>query len=175
MGRCSTGTLPTPQVQRIAVLDFDVHHGNGDAACAWSDPDVLYASSHQSPCYPGTGAAAGRAGRHGGIVNCPLPPGSGSAEFRSAWRETLLPAVCSFAPDAVFISAGFDAHAEDPLAGLSCNDDDFAWVTAAVVAAVGSGGAVPIISVLEGGYNVNALCRAVRRHLGALAEEEAPV
>mmetsp|Transcript_19938 Transcript_19938/g.65984 ORF Transcript_19938/g.65984 Transcript_19938/m.65984 type:complete len:170 (-) Transcript_19938:63-572(-) len=168
MGRCSTGTLPTPQVQRIAVLDFDVHHGNGDAACAWSDPDVLYASSHQSPCYPGTGAAAGRAGRHGGIVNCPLPPGSGSAEFRSAWRETLLPAVCSFAPDAVFISAGFDAHAEDPLSSCRLSDADFAWITAEV-AKIGRG-ALPIISVLEGGYNVERLDRSVRAHVKALID-----
>mmetsp|Transcript_28649 Transcript_28649/g.93346 ORF Transcript_28649/g.93346 Transcript_28649/m.93346 type:complete len:349 (+) Transcript_28649:84-1130(+) len=155
-------------VQRIAVLDFDVHHGNGDAACAWSDPDVLYASSHQSPCYPGTGAAAGRAGRHGGIVNCPLPPGSGSAEFRSAWRETLLPAVCSFAPDAVFISAGFDAHAEDPLSSCRLSDADFAWITAEV-AKIGRG-ALPIISVLEGGYNVERLDRSVRAHVKALID-----
>ena len=129
----------------------------------WTDPTRLYVSSHQSPCYPGSGTQLGYSGPHNNVLSCPLPPGSGSREFRGAWESMLLPAIRSFEPDAIFLSAGFDAHAEDPLAGLALVDDDFGWVTEQVTAL-----GVPIVSVLEGGYNVDALCRAARQHVEAL-------
>jgi len=153
---------------RVAILDFDVHHGNGDESLSWADPSRLYASSHQSPSFPGTGRTAGRQGAQGQVWNCPLPAGSGSQEFRDAWQKTLLPAVRAFEPEAIFLSAGFDAHAEDPMASMALTDDDFAWITTEV-AALGDG-QLPIISVLEGGYNIVALERAVRRHVGALID-----
>jgi len=153
-------------IRRAAVLDFDVHHGNGDEAIAWDDRTRLYASSHQSPFYPGTGLTPGRSGAHGQIWNCPLPPGAGSEEFRDAWSRVLLPAVRRFRPEALFVSAGFDAHAQDPLASLALGNEDFAWLTAEI-ASLGSG-RLPIISVLEGGYNVEVLERAAHAHLGAL-------
>jgi acetoin utilization deacetylase AcuC-like enzyme len=150
-------------VRRVAILDFDVHHGNGDAALAVDDENLLYASSHQSPCFPGTGATPGFSGPHGTILSAPLPPGAGSDLFRAAWSGAMWRAVQDFRPEAVFLSAGFDAHAEDPLAGLALVDDDFGWVTEQVTAL-----GVPIVSVLEGGYNVDALCRAARQHVEAL-------
>ena len=154
-------------IKRVAILDFDVHHGNGDEAIAMTDRSRLYASSHQSPCYPGTGLTPGASGPHKNIWNVPLEPGAGSAEFRAAWTKTLLPAVRRFKPDAIFISAGFDAHAEDPLASVELSDEDFSWITKEIVSTVGNG-RLPIISVLEGGYNVVSLERAVRAHLEAL-------
>lgn len=153
-------------LNKVAILDFDVHHGNGDESIAWDDASRLYASSHQSPCYPGTGDRAGRAGAHGNILSSPLPPGAGSDEFRGAWREVLLPAVRKFEPEAIFISAGFDGHAEDPLASLALSHDDFAWLTREIVQI--GGGELPIVSVLEGGYNVDALVGSARAHVHAL-------
>ena len=150
---------------RVAILDFDVHHGNGDAEMALADPSRLYASSHQGDAFPGTGAQAGREGPHENIINAPLPAGSGSAEFRGVWSNTLLPAVAAFKPDAIFLSAGFDAHAEDPLASMALEDEDFGWITMEV-AKLG----LPIISVLEGGYDVDALERAARAHVAALID-----
>ena len=152
-------------VGNVAILDFDVHHGNGDSELSWCDPTRLYASSHEAELWPGTGATWGCDGLHGQIVNCPLPPGAGSAAFRTAWTETLLPAVRRFDPDVVFLSAGFDAHADDPLASMTLQPADFAWLTREVAALD-----VPIISVLEGGYNVNALEASVYAHLRALIE-----
>lgn len=148
---------------RVAILDFDVHHGNGDENIAWNDASRLYVSSHQSPFFPGTGLVAGRGGAYGNIINAPLPAGAGSDAFRGVWASQLLPAVAAFEPDAIFVSAGFDAHAEDPLASCALTEDDFAWITSEIVK-LGR----PIVSVLEGGYNVNALERAVRAHVGAL-------
>ena len=152
---------------RIAVIDFDVHHGNGTQAMFWNDADMFFGSTHQSPLYPGTGAAS----EHGvadNIVNAPLAPMSGSAEFRAAMSETVLPALEAFAPDFILISAGFDAHAEDPLAMLNLLDDDYAWITAEVlrIAAACCNGRV--VSTLEGGYDLDALARSAAAHVDAL-------
>jgi len=147
---------------RVAILDFDVHHGNGDADIAQMDPTLLYVSSHESPSFPGTGLK-GREGTNRNVVNAPLRAGAGSAAFRRAWRERLLPAVRRFGPEAVFVSAGFDAHEDDPLSSHRLSDDDFRWLTAEV-AALGK----PIVSVLEGGYNVDRLTTSVRAHVDAL-------
>lgn len=152
---------------KVAVLDFDVHHGNGDAAMCSPDASRFYASSHQSPCYPGTGRTAGTSGAAQQVLSVPLAPGAGTDEFRAAWADTILPALQAFGPDAVFISAGFDAHADDPLASLSLNDDDYEWVTAQIVRAARG---APIVSYLEGGYDIEALGRAVRGHVKALIE-----
>jgi len=150
-------------VGRVAILDFDVHHGNGDAAIAWSDPTRLYASSHESPSFPGSGAARGREGPHRNILNEPLPANSGSIAFRGAWNNRLLPAIRAFKPEVIFLSSGFDAHRDDPLSSTKLTDRDYEWLTAEV-AALGK----PIISVLEGGYNVEALQKSVRAHIGTL-------
>mmetsp|Transcript_35429 Transcript_35429/g.111335 ORF Transcript_35429/g.111335 Transcript_35429/m.111335 type:complete len:365 (+) Transcript_35429:34-1128(+) len=155
-------------VGRVAILDFDVHHGNGDADIAEPDPTRLYVSSHEVPNFPGTGEERGATGRHRTILSAPLGSSSGSAEFRRAWRDELLPAVRAFQPEAIFVSAGFDAHAEDPLSSCLLSDADFAWITAEV-AKIGRG-ALPIISVLEGGYNVERLDRSVRAHVKALID-----
>ncbi|HSI60256.1 MAG TPA: histone deacetylase family protein, partial [Ideonella sp.] len=114
---------------RIAVIDFDVHHGNGTQAAFYDDPALFYGSSHQAPFYPGTGARA-ETGVAGNIVNIPLPQGCASARFRERYQAELLPALERFAPDLIVISAGFDAHHLDPLGGLALQDDDFHWVTA---------------------------------------------
>uniref|UniRef100_A0A7S0Q6Z4 Histone deacetylase domain-containing protein n=1 Tax=Coccolithus braarudii TaxID=221442 RepID=A0A7S0Q6Z4_9EUKA len=152
--------------QRVAILDFDVHHGNGDADITIGDPRRLYVSSHETPNFPGTGETLGRDGKFKNIVNAPLPANSGSVEFRLAWRNTLLPAVRSFRPDAIFISAGFDAHSDDPLSSIKLTDEDYAWLTTKVVNLCG--GRLPIVSVLEGGYNVDRLPKSVRRHVHAM-------
>jgi len=154
-------------LQRIAVLDFDVHHGNGDADIIASDPRLLYCSSHEVPNYPGTGQEEGRDGEHRNVVNVPLPAGCGSSAFRRAWRDTLLPAVRAFRPEAIFVSAGFDAHGVDPLSSTTLSDADFAWLTSEVVR-LGVGARLPVISVLEGGYNLEQLPKSVRTHVHAL-------
>ncbi|EQD26472.1 Histone deacetylase superfamily, partial [mine drainage metagenome] len=118
-------------VRRVAVVDFDVHHGNGTEAAFAADPELFYASSHQYPCYPGTGAARGIADH---IVNIPLPPGSDGGDFRAAWETTILPALDAFAPELLIVSAGFDAHHADPLAELRLTERDFAWVSERLVA-----------------------------------------
>jgi acetoin utilization deacetylase AcuC-like enzyme len=156
-------------LSRIAVADFDVHHGNGTQAMFANDPGLFLASSHQSPCYPGTG----RADEHGianNIVNAPLPPGSGSKAFRRAWQYSLLPAIEAFAPELLIISAGFDAHRADPLASLELETEDYRWVTAelASLAQRCSGGR--LISLLEGGYDLDALGASAAAHVRALIE-----
>ena len=150
-------------IDRVAILDFDVHHGDGDSDISWCDATRLYASSHEAERWPYTGETWGCDGLHGQIVNCPLPPKSGSAEFRAAWSDTLLPTVRKFEPEAIFLSAGFDAHVDDPLATMTLVPEDFAWLTTEV-AKLG----LPIISVLEGGYNPDALEVCVKAHLKAL-------
>jgi acetoin utilization deacetylase AcuC-like enzyme len=154
-------------LRRIAVVDFDVHHGNGTQAMFAADPALFYASSHQSPCYPGTGRREER-GCAGNIVNVPLLPGSGGAEFRTAWEGEILPALDSFAPDLLIISAGFDAHKADPLAQLQLETEDFAWVTRKLVelARLHTGGRV--VSLLEGGYDLDALAASVAAHVREL-------
>ena len=152
---------------RIAIVDFDVHHGNGTQDIFWSDPRVLYASSHQSPLYPGTGARTETGA--GNIVNAPLRPGSGSAEFRHAYEEIVLPALEQFAPELVLISAGFDAHKLDPLANLNLVADDYAWITGRLVDLAEQHGRGRVVSSLEGGYSLTALRESTAAHLSALA------
>lgn len=150
---------------RVAVLDFDVHHGNGTQDVLWDEPRALFASTHQMPLYPGSGAAS-ETGAHGQIINHPLAPGSGGAEARAAWDE-ILTQVTDFAPELIIISAGFDAHADDPLAQLMWQDEDFAAITRAVCKTAQSCGA-KLVSCLEGGYDLAALGRAARAHVTEL-------
>ncbi|MEE8187729.1 MAG: histone deacetylase family protein [Kiloniellales bacterium] len=154
-------------LRRVAVIDFDVHHGNGTQAAFWDDGDLFYASTHQMPFYPGTGSSEER-GVSGNIVNVPLQSMAGSLEFRHGMRETILPALIRFEPDFVLISAGFDAHAEDPLAGLRLEEEDYAWATSELLAVARDFCGGRLVSTLEGGYNLDALARSVAAHVGAL-------
>lgn len=154
-------------IQRVAVVDFDVHHGNGTQAMFWGDADLFYGSSHQSPCYPGTGDPSER-GVAGNIVNAPLRPRSGGDAFRAAWAETILPALDRFAPGLLILSAGFDAHREDPLAQLRVETEDFAWLTGELTALAGRHGGGRVVSVLEGGYDLDALADSVAAHVRVL-------
>lgn len=152
---------------RIAVMDFDVHHGNGTQAMFWDEPDMLYASTHQSPLYPGTGALTER-GASGNIVNVPLPPGAGSEAFREAMSAVILPAIRKFAPEILFISAGFDAHQRDPLAQLQFTNDDYRWATEKLCDLADGCCQGRVVSTLEGGYDLAALGEAVAVHVQAL-------
>jgi acetoin utilization deacetylase AcuC-like enzyme len=153
-------------LRRVAIADFDVHHGNGTQACVEADASILFASSHQSPCYPGTGDAAETG--VGNIFNAPLPPGADGAAFRAAWAGRLLPAIEAFAPELLVISAGFDAHARDPLAQLRVREADFAWLTAELCAIADRHAEGRVVSLLEGGYDLDALARSVAAHLRTL-------
>lgn len=158
-------------VQKIAIVDFDVHHGNGTQEIFWNDPQTLFISTHQWPLYPGTGAAHEK-GAHDNVLNVPLPAGTGGAGFRQAITSQVIPALERFQPELLLISAGFDAHADDPLANLALTEADFAWVTAELVALAERHAQGRVVSVLEGGYDVDALARSVVAHLRALAGEE---
>ncbi|WP_368416503.1 histone deacetylase family protein [Falsiroseomonas sp.] len=151
---------------RVAVVDFDVHHGNGTQACFEHDPTLFFASSHQSPCYPGTGAPE-EVGV-GNVHNAILPPGADGAAFRAAWRDRLLPALEAFRPELVVISAGFDAHARDPLAQLRVREADFAWLTAEICAIADRVCGGRVVSLLEGGYDLDALASSAAAHVRAL-------
>jgi acetoin utilization deacetylase AcuC-like enzyme len=155
-------------IDRVAAIDFDVHHGNGTQDIFWSDPNLLYASTHQSPLYPGTGARGERG--VGNIFNVPLRAGSGTQEFRAAVEAVILPALESFAPDLVLISAGFDAHSDDPLAGLEFVAADYAWVTRQLVDLARRHCNGRIVSSLEGGYDLKALGESAAAHVGALMD-----
>jgi acetoin utilization deacetylase AcuC-like enzyme len=156
-------------LKRVAVVDFDVHHGNGTQDIFAPDASLFYGSSHQYPCYPGTGAAS-ETGIAGNVVNAPLPPGSGSSEFRAAWTELLLPALDAFAPELLIVSAGFDAHKADPLAQLSVETVDFGWLTAELVRIAGLHCNDRIVSVLEGGYNLAATAASTAEHVRTLLQ-----
>ncbi len=153
--------------KRVAVLDFDVHHGNGTEAAFWHDENALYASSHEWPQYPGTGRESDR-GAFDNIVNAPLASGGGGNEFRRAWGERLLPALSDFNPDFIVISAGFDAHGADPLGGLNLDESDFSWATAEIAAIARDKAKGRLISVLEGGYDLGALASSTKAHVKAL-------
>ncbi len=155
--------------QRIAVVDFDVHHGNGTQDIFFADDRAFYASTHQWPFYPGTGRASER-GVAENILNVPLQAGAGSGEFRAAYERTVLPALQRFAPDFVFISAGFDGHHADPLAQLRLDEADFAWVTSAICEVARGCCGSRVVSVLEGGYDLEALARSAAAHVRALME-----
>ena len=153
--------------ERVAVVDFDVHHGNGSQDIFWSDATVMYCSTHQMPLYPGTGAA-GERGEHDTIVNAPLRPGDGGAQFRSAFETVLLPRLRDFRPDLIVISAGFDAHQRDPLANLNLLEADYGWATRKIMEVADTTAGGRVISVLEGGYDLEALASSVAEHVLAL-------
>jgi acetoin utilization deacetylase AcuC-like enzyme len=155
------------KLERIAVVDFDVHHGNGTQAAFFDRPELFYASSHQSPLYPGTGAAAETGVSHN-IVNVPLPPGCDSTLFRARIAAEMLPAIRNFNPELIVISAGFDAHKLDPLAGLRLDNDDFYWITGELMDIADELCEGRVVSILEGGYSMDGLAGGTRAHLRAL-------
>lgn len=151
---------------RVAIIDFDVHHGNGTQDIFRAEPKVMYLSTHQSPLYPDTGDSSERG--VGNILNRPLPPGSGSDAFRSAWRDHLLPALAAFRPQLVLVSAGFDGHRRDPLAQMELEAADFAWITRELMAVADRHAGGRLVSMLEGGYDLDALAEACVAHVDAL-------
>lgn len=154
-------------IARAAVVDFDVHHGNGTQDIFWADPTVMYCSTHQMPLFPGTGALQER-GEHDTVVNAPLHDGDGSAKFRSAFDNLILPQLQKFAPELIIISAGFDAHRRDPLASLNLDAEDFGWVTRKLMDLANTTAGGRIVSVLEGGYDLQGLKESVATHVTAL-------
>jgi acetoin utilization deacetylase AcuC-like enzyme len=150
--------------ERVAIMDFDVHHGNGTQDIFWADPTVMYASTHQMPLYPGTGAKSER-GERDTIVNAPLSAGDGGEVFREAMESVILPRLRAFSPDLVIISAGFDAHARDPLANLNLLEDDFAWATGRLLELAEAKAGGRLVSVLEGGYDLRALANSTAAHV----------
>ena len=149
--------------ERVAIIDFDVHHGNGTQDIFEADRDVLYCSTHQMPLYPGTGARDETG--VGNIVNAPLNPRDGSAEFRDAVRSRVMPALHNFRPDLVIISAGFDAHHRDPLAQINLVGDDFDWITGQLMDVAGRYAGNRVVSVLEGGYDLEGLAESAGLHI----------
>jgi acetoin utilization deacetylase AcuC-like enzyme len=156
-------------LERVAVVDFDVHHGNGTQDVFHDDPGLFYASSHQFPCYPGTGRATER-GVAGNVVNAPLSPGATGKEFRAAWLDVILPALDRFAPGLLIVSAGFDAHKMDPLAQLRLETADFGWITERLLEVADRHCGGRLVSVLEGGYDLEALAASAAVHVRALLQ-----
>jgi acetoin utilization deacetylase AcuC-like enzyme len=154
-------------LERVAVVDFDVHHGNGTQDAFYRQPELFYASSHQSPLYPGTGSK-NETGVSGNIVNVPLPPGCEGPQFRQRILADMLPAIRKFNPQLLIISAGFDAHELDPLAGLNLEDDDFAWVTEELKKIADECCEGRIVSILEGGYSLQGLASGTAEHVKVL-------
>jgi len=157
-------------LERVAVIDFDVHHGNGTQAAFWSEPNVLFASSHQFPFYPGTGAEDETG--VGNVFNVPLADGAGSVHFRRGMERIVLPALEEFNPDLIVVSAGFDGHARDPLANIRLEEEDFEWITGKLVDIAGEYCEGRIVSSLEGGYDLGSLSSSVTAHLTALMRAE---
>ncbi|HEX2257827.1 MAG TPA: histone deacetylase family protein [Afifellaceae bacterium] len=155
-------------MERVAIFDWDVHHGNGTQEIFWSDPSVLYASTHQMPLFPGTGAV--REAGVGNIFNAPLSPGDGSERFREALRERVLPAIENFRPDMILVSAGFDAHWRDPLAQIELNEEDFAWATGELMDLADSFAGGRLVSLLEGGYDLQGLAKSTAAHVRQLMQ-----
>jgi acetoin utilization deacetylase AcuC-like enzyme len=154
-------------VASAAIVDFDVHHGNGSQEIFWSDKTVMYCSTHQMPLFPGTGAV-GETGEHNTIVNAPLRPGDGGAAFRAAFETRILPRLREFRPELVIISAGFDAHMRDPLANINLAEADFIWATQKIMDLADGCAGGRIISLLEGGYDLQALGNSVAAHVATL-------
>jgi acetoin utilization deacetylase AcuC-like enzyme len=154
-------------LSRVAIVDFDVHHGNGTQSVAEKEPRLLFASTHQAPLYPGTGGANER-GIGDNVVNVPLPAGAGSAQWRAAMETRVLPALEAFAPDLILVSAGFDAHKADPLAQMELETEDFAWVGRQLRAISLRHCKGKLVSTLEGGYDLEALAESAAAYLGAL-------
>jgi acetoin utilization deacetylase AcuC-like enzyme len=153
--------------KRVAVIDWDVHHGNGTQHIFWDEPDMFYGSTHQYPIFPGTGAKE-ETGAHGNIVNVPLAANSQPKEFRDGLAEHIMPAVRAFKPDLLLISAGFDAHANDPMANLRFTVDDYVWATRELMDLADEICEGRIVSVLEGGYDVPTLAACVAAHIRTL-------
>jgi acetoin utilization deacetylase AcuC-like enzyme len=155
-------------LSRVAVLDFDVHHGNGTQHLLWDEPRIRFVSSQQMPLWPGSGAPSER-GAHGQITNLPLAPGSGGAEMWAAWQPALA-ALTAWQPELILISAGFDAHRDDPLAGLNWDSSDYARLTQAICDLADASCAGRVVSALEGGYDLDALTASVAAHVGVMEE-----
>lgn len=177
MGFCLFGSiaiaakhaLEAHGLSRVAIMDFDVHHGNGTQDLVWEDKRVLFTSTHQSPLYPGTGAAH-ETGAHNNVLNAPLAPNSGSTEFRAVMEATILPAIDAFKPELILISAGFDAHKDDPLANLNWTEEDFIWATNRLCDLADIHCKGRVVSTLEGGYNLQALATSCAAHVKTLME-----
>jgi len=154
-------------VEHAAIVDFDVHHGNGSQDIFWADKSVMYCSTHEMPLYPGTGSISER-GEHNTIVNAPLRAGDGGDAFREAFETVILPRLRAFKPDILMISAGFDAHTRDPLANLNLAEADFTWVTKKLMDIADDSAQGRIVSVLEGGYDLQGLSQSAAAHVTAL-------
>ncbi|MGV4792825.1 histone deacetylase family protein [Rhizobium sp. F40D2] len=150
--------------ERVAIIDWDVHHGNGTQDIFWDDPSVLFCSTHQMPLYPGSGAKDEK-GKHNTIVNAPLSPNVGSDHFREAFKSRVLPAVADFRPDLIIISAGFDAHHRDPLAQINLTGEDFDWATGRVLELADRHAKNRVVSLLEGGYDLEGLAESAGMHI----------
>ena len=154
-------------IARAAIVDFDVHHGNGSQEIFWADKSVMYCSTHQMPLFPGTGAV-GESGEHNTIVNAPLKPGDGGEVFRDAFESRILPRLRDFRPELIVISAGFDAHYRDPLANINLEEEDFAWATQKIMDVADQYAGGRIVSLLEGGYDLQGLGNSAAAHVLAL-------
>ena len=178
MGFCLFGTVAIAArhameahgLSRVAVVDFDVHHGNGTQDLLWNEQRALFISSHQMPLWPGTGRPDER-GAHGQVINVPLRPGTDGAAFKRIYEDAVLPQLDRFAPELLIISAGFDAHRDDPLAQLALVEADFAWVTGALCDIAARHAQGRVVSVLEGGYDLPALGASVAAHVSVLMEQ----
>lgn len=177
MGFCLFGTVAIAAkraldhhgLTRVAIVDFDVHHGNGTQDLLWNEPRALICSSHQMPLYPGSGRPQEQ-GAHGQIVNVPLREGSGSGPMRAAYESLIFPRIAAWKPELILISAGFDAHEADPLAGLEWQTEDYAWLTQRICDLADEFCQGRVVSCLEGGYDLDALQASVAAHVGVLQE-----
>ena len=158
----------TYNLKRVAILDFDVHHGNGTQSIFWDEPDVIFASTHQMPLFPGTGAVSERG--VGNIWNRPLAPGDTGNDLRIAWEKHLFPAIDKFEPELILVSAGFDAHIRDPLGNIEAEASDFGWITDRIVELANAHASGRIIGFLEGGYDLQGLSQSLAAHLTGLTK-----
>ena len=157
------------KLSKVVVVDFDVHHGNGTQDLLWNEPRALTITSHQMPLWPGTGRPEER-GEYDNVLNLPLPPNSDGSYMRSIYREKVFPKIRSFSPDLILLSAGFDAHIDDPLAELKWDVDDFVWITKEVCNLATDCCSSRVVSILEGGYNLDALAACTKAHIENLIE-----